>query len=85
MSKLLLLSCRENGVKNKVEYVFDTEPTAYRFLNTVGHWDIPGLVVKFGQSSFHVLIQYTVQKGDFDTTLSKLDDLSGKEGGVEVS
>ncbi|MBO1255396.1 hypothetical protein J3L16_06830 [Alteromonas sp. 5E99-2] len=72
-------------MKNRVEYVFDREPIAYRFLNTVSHWDVPGLTVKFGQSSFHVLIEYTVQKGDFDTTLSQLDDLSAREGGVEAS
>lgn len=70
---------------NQVEYVFDTEPTAYRFLNTVSNWDAPGLRVKFGRSAFHVRVQYEVRTQEFDTMLSELDDLADKEGGSEES
>ena len=70
---------------SQIEYEFQTEPSAYRFLNTVSHWDIQGLGVKFGRSSYHVRISYRVQRQGFDNTLSELDDLASNENGTEVS
>lgn len=71
-------------MKNQIEYAFKTEPDAYRFLNTVVNWALPDLSVKFGQSSFHVRIDYEVKQSGFDDTLSKLDDLAERERGIEV-
>ena len=72
-------------MKNQVEYQFDQEPNAYRFLNTVSNWEVPGLKVKFGQSSYHVRIVYELQQNGFDTTLSELDNLAANENGVEIN
>lgn len=72
-------------MKNQVEYEFTAEPSAYRFLNTVSNWEHIDLTVKFGRSSCHVKVDYWVQSAGFDSTLSELDELASKEGGVEVS
>lgn len=71
-------------MKNQIEYRFQTEPDAYRFLNIVSHWDLPGLSVKLGRSSFHVCVVYEVKQNGFDDTLSKLDDCAERENGIEV-
>jgi len=72
-------------MNNQVEYCFDDEPTAYRFLNTVSGWGRNGVSVKYGRSSFHVKISYEVKVGAFDSTLSDLDDLAAMHQGQEVS
>ncbi|RDV26138.1 hypothetical protein DXV75_08670 [Alteromonas aestuariivivens] len=72
-------------MENQIEYQFPSEPQAYRFLNTVSHFDCEGLVVKYGQSSRHVKVKYRYAVGEFDGTLSKLDDLARELAGEEVS
>ncbi len=69
---------------NQVEFSFDSEMHAYKFLNTVKHFDADGLKVKFGRSDHHVNVSYRVAMGAFDTTLSQLDDLARDLGGEEV-
>lgn len=69
---------------NQLEYVFETEPDAYRFLNTVKHFDAEKLVVKYGRSSFHVKVEYSYKSGEFDSTSSELDDLAASMSGQEV-
>ncbi|MFC3093578.1 hypothetical protein DRW07_05080 [Alteromonas sediminis] len=72
-------------MNSQVEYSFDDEPTAYRFLNTVNGWGREGIRVKYGRSSLHVKINYEIQTGQFDSLLSELDDLAGSHNGCEVS
>lgn len=72
-------------MENAVEYEFKTEMSAYRFLNTVKHLDADGLKVKFGKSDHHVSVKYRYILGEFDSTLSTLDDLARDLGGEEVS
>ncbi|GMM69320.1 MAG: hypothetical protein VXZ36_10910 [Pseudomonadota bacterium] len=71
-------------MENHVEYQFETEMSAYRFLNTVKHIDAEGLRVKFGRSDHHVSVKYRYVLGEFDATLSTLDDLALELGGQEV-
>jgi hypothetical protein len=70
---------------NNIEYIFPNQPVAYRFLNTVSHWDIDGLRVKYGASNLHVKVTYRPKTQGFDDTLGKLDDLAGQMDGHEVS
>ncbi|AEA98457.1 hypothetical protein [Alteromonas mediterranea] len=72
-------------MENAVEYHFETEMSAYRFLNTVKHIDAEGLKVKFGRSDHHVSVKYRYVVGVFDSTLSTLDDLARELGGEEVA
>ncbi|WP_278384599.1 hypothetical protein [Alteromonas mediterranea] len=72
-------------MENAVEYHFETEMSAYRFLNTVKHIDAEGLKVKFGRSDHHVSVKYCYVVGVFDSTLSTLDDLARELGGEEVA
>ncbi|MBU3023043.1 hypothetical protein [Aestuariibacter sp. A3R04] len=67
----------------EVEFIFPSQPAAYRFLNTVGHLDVNNLAVKRGKTDHHVLIGYQYTTGDFDETASKLDDLAREMGGEE--
>ncbi len=69
----------------QLEFVFDTEPDAYRFLNTAKHFAAKDLIVKRGRSSQHVLIRYRYADGEFDDTAAKLDDLARDMGGEEFS
>tara|TARA_A200000113_G_scaffold96270_1_gene86106 strand:- start:467 stop:682 length:216 start_codon:yes stop_codon:yes gene_type:complete len=71
-------------MENSVEFKFDTEMLAYRFLNTVKHIDADGLKVKFGRTDHHVFIRYRYVVSEFDSTLSTLDDLARELGGEEV-
>ncbi|WP_394224335.1 hypothetical protein [Alteromonas gracilis] len=71
-------------MENSVEFQFETEMSAYRFLNTVKHFDAEGLSVKFGRSDHHVSVKYRYVVGEFDSTLSNLDDLARELGGEEV-
>jgi len=71
-------------MENHVEYQFETEMSAFRFLNTVKHIDAEGLCVKFGRSDHHVSVKYRYVVGEFDVTLSTLDDLALELGGQEV-
>jgi len=59
-----------------VEYYFDTEPTAYRFLNTVKSWHQTNLKAEYGKDSYSVKISYEVDILTFDDTLSRLDELA---------
>jgi len=54
-------------------------------LNTVKHIDAEGLRVKFGRTDHHVSVKYRYGVGEFDSTLSTLDDLARELGGEEVS
>jgi hypothetical protein len=72
-------------MENSVEFEFGSEMSAYRFLNTVKHIDAEGLRVKFGRTDHHVSVKYTYIVGEFDQTLSTLDDLAREMGGIEVS
>ncbi|MEC7689909.1 MAG: hypothetical protein VYE47_03780 [Pseudomonadota bacterium] len=69
----------------QLEFVFDTEPDAYPFLNTANHFAAKDLIVKRGKSSQHVLIRYRYADGEFDDTAAKLDDLARDMGGEEFS
>jgi hypothetical protein len=71
-------------MENAVEFEFESEMSAYRFLNTVKHIDAEGLKVKFGRSDHHVSVKYRYILGEFDITLSTLDDLARELGGQEV-
>lgn len=71
-------------MRNSIEYVFPTQPLAYRFLNTVKHFDADELVVKYGQSNHHVKVAYRVKTEGFDSTLGELDDLATRMEGTEV-
>ncbi|GFD89619.1 hypothetical protein KUL152_18450 [Tenacibaculum sp. KUL152] len=71
-------------MENTVEFEFESEMSAYRFLNTVKHIDAEGLKVKFGRSDHHVSVRYRYILGEFDVTLSTLDDLARELGGQEV-
>lgn len=67
----------------QIEYVFPSEPVAYRFLNTVKHINAENLSVKRGKTAHHVAISYRYAEGDFDDTASKLDDLARDMEGEE--
>jgi len=41
--------------------------------------------VKFGRTDHHVSVKYRYGVGEFDSTLSTLDDLARELGGEEVS
>lgn len=69
---------------NVVEYVFPSQPLAYRFLNTVKYFEADKLKVKYGQSNLHVTVSYGLRTGGFDSTLSELDELASQMEGVEV-
>ena len=71
-------------MENAVEFEFESEMSAYRFLNTVKHIDAEGLKVKFGRSDHHVSVKYRYILGQFDITLSTLDDLARELGGQEL-
>ena len=71
-------------MQNAIEYVFDTQPQAYRFLNTAKHLQADNLKVKYGQSNFHVRVSYRIKTGEFDTMLAQLDDLASELGGREI-
>ena len=71
-------------MENSIEYVFESEMTAYRFLNTVKHMDVDAVRVKFGRSDHPVFVGYRVAMGEFDSTLSKLDDLARELNGQEA-
>lgn len=68
-----------------IEYQFNNQPTAYRFLNTVSHWDVDKLVVKYGKNNQHVRVRYQPVTQGFDDTLARLDDLASSMDGCEVS
>ena len=46
----------------QVEFAFETEPNAYRFLNTVKHFDAKELVVKRGRSAQPMAVLMTLQQ-----------------------
>ncbi|GGF55926.1 hypothetical protein [Alteromonas lipolytica] len=71
-------------MRNSVEYVFPSQPLAYRFLNTVRHFDAEQLVVKYGQTNLHVKVSYRIKTDGFDATLGELDDLARQMEGCEV-
>ncbi|WP_018981884.1 hypothetical protein [Salinimonas chungwhensis] len=68
----------------QLEYEFETEQHAYRFLNTAVHMDADGLKVRLGQSDHHVRVTYQYTEGAFDSTASDLDDLAHQLGGEEL-
>ncbi len=67
-----------------LQFEFPTEQLAYRFLNTVTHFDAEDLTVKFGKSDHHVRVSYRYREGQFDTIASQLDDLAARMDGTEV-
>ena len=71
-------------MENSVEFRFESEMAAYRFLNTVKHLDAEALKVKFGRSDHHVSVKYRYVLGAFDSTLATLDDLARDLEGEEV-
>lgn len=71
-------------MNNSVEYKFPTQPQAYRFLNTVKHFDAEQLVAKYGQTNHHVKVSYRIKTAGFDATLGELDDLAEQMEGTEV-
>ncbi len=72
-------------MENSVEFQFETEMSAYRFLNTVKHIDAEGLRVKFGRTDHHVSVFRFYGVRIFDSTLENSSDLARELGGEEVS
>lgn len=72
-------------MENSIEYVFPSENLAYRFLNSVKHFDADGLKVKYGRSDRYVFVRYRYVMGEFDATLSHLDDLARELDGNEAA
>ncbi|NMH58604.1 hypothetical protein [Alteromonas ponticola] len=68
----------------QLQFKFPSEQLAYRFLNTVAHYDAEELRVKFGQSGHHVRVDYRYREGEFDSLASQLDDLASQMEGEEV-
>ncbi len=66
-----------------VEYCFPSEAIAYRFLNTVRHFEVDALRVTLGRNDHHVKVAYRPASYGFDSTLSELDDLARELGGEE--
>ena len=71
-------------MENSIEYIFPSKPLAYRFLNTVKHFDAEELKVKFGRSDRYVFVRYRYAMGEFDATLSRLEDLARELDGEEA-
>lgn len=71
-------------MQNAIEYAFESQPQAYRFLNTAKHLQADNLKVKYGQSNLHVKVSYRIKTGGFDTMLAQLDELALEMGGSEV-
>ncbi len=71
-------------LEQDIEYRFDSEARAYRFLNTATHLDADGLRVRFGRTDHHVRIRYQPRSNGFDTTLAQLDDIARELGGEEA-
>lgn len=69
---------------NSVEYVFLTQPQAYRFLNTASHLEAEQLSVKYGRDNYHVRVRYKIREDGFDDMLARLDDLASEMEGEEV-
>ncbi|GGW77075.1 hypothetical protein [Alteromonas halophila] len=67
-----------------IEYGFPSEAIAYKFLNTVRHFDAEALRVRLGRNDHHVSIAYRPVTDGFDPTLSELDDLARELGGEEA-
>ena len=65
----------------EIEYQFDSEPFAYRFLNSVKSWHQIDLKAEYGKDSSAVRVTYKMDRNGFDDTLSRLDDLALKYGG----
>lgn len=72
-------------MENSIEYVFPSKTQAYRFLNTVKHVEAEGLKAKFGRSDRYVAVRYRYAIGEFDGTLSQLDDLARELNGEEAT
>lgn len=70
---------------NNIEFAFPSERLAYRFLNTVRHFEAEALKVRYGRNNHHVAVSYRYKVGEFDATLSQLDDLARELQGEEVS
>lgn len=70
-------------MQTDIEYAFPSEAVAYRFLNTVRHFDAEALRVTLGRNDHHVKVAYRPARDDFDATLSELDDLARELGGEE--
>jgi len=68
-------------VWSEIEYQFEAEPIAYRFLNTVKSWGQAELKAEYGKDSYSVKITYKVDILTFDDTLSRLDELAFQFGG----
>lgn len=71
-------------MRNTIEYKFPSQPLAYRFLNTVKHFDAEQLVVKYGQTNRHVKVSYRIETEGFDSTLGELDEVARQMEGEEV-
>ncbi|AXR06813.1 hypothetical protein [Salinimonas sediminis] len=71
-------------MKIQIEYQFENEQRAYRFLNTATHFEAQALRVKLGRSNHHVKVSYEYVDGEFDTTASRMDDLARELEGEEV-
>mgnify|MGYP004066732955 CR=1 FL=1 len=71
-------------MKVQIEYEFQTEQYAYRFLNTAMHMEAEALKVKLGRSDHHVSVAYQYADHAFDSTAADLDDLARELGGEEV-
>lgn len=67
----------------QIEYVFPSEPVAYRFLNTVKYFEAEDIRVKRGRSASHVIIRYRYADSGFDDTAARLDDLAREMSGEE--
>jgi hypothetical protein len=68
-------------LEQQIEYEFDQEPVAYRFLNTVKNWQQRNLRAVYGSDACAVKITYQPNSGAFDDTLARLDNLAEQMGG----
>lgn len=68
-------------LNQQVEYEFEAEPNAYRFLNTVRNWQQRNLKVEYAHDNASVRVIYQPLSKDFDDTLDRLDRLADDLGG----
>lgn len=68
-------------LEQQIDYEFDQEPVAYRFLNTVKNWQQANLRAVYGADAYTVRITYQPANQAFDDTLSRLDSLAEQMGG----
>lgn len=67
-----------------IQYQFNNEQVAYRFLNELKHWPLHEVKGRLFKRSSCVQVSYEFDGKGFDSTCSDLDDLASQYNGVEV-